>query len=150
MRLGLVGHQQDISMLIVSAVKRFHLTRSGTETEYQDLAYSGRPIWEEWNSTIAKTPADELPKGLTPETKVFEDCGLLRLSEGKLSQYDLDSLKALESAGYRDHQHHIVSVPPSLFHRLRPGQRSRPRTTEEDRFAQQQLDEEAWTFPRPC
>ena len=99
-------------MLIVSSKVRMGLTSSGTEVEYQDLAYSGRPIWEEWNATIAKTPADKLPKGLTPETKVFEDNGLLRLSEGKLSQYDLDSLKALESAGFREHQHHIVSGSP--------------------------------------
>jgi sarcosine oxidase/L-pipecolate oxidase len=86
------------------------LTFSGNEQEYQDLAFSGRPIWLEWNDNLASTPASDLPPGLTPETKLFVPCGFLRLSNGpKLSEYDQECLEYLEQAGLRHHQHVIVS-----------------------------------------
>ena len=81
---------------------------SGTEVEYQDLAFSGRPIWVRWNEAIAKSRPQDLPNGITPHTKVFEPNGLLRVSEGKMSQYDIDSMKALEKAGIRHFQHLTV------------------------------------------
>ena len=86
-------------------------TLSGNEVEYQDLAFSGRPIWLEWNERIASTPPDKLPHGLTPETKVFVPNGFLRLSSGPtLSDYDQMCLAELEKAGLRHHQHIIVGV----------------------------------------
>lgn len=87
---------------------------SGKETEYQDLAFSGRPIWLEWNKTIASTPADRLPRGLTPDTKVFEPNGFLRLSEGEFSEYDLESMREAEKGGIRHFQHIIVGPSSPL------------------------------------
>jgi sarcosine oxidase/L-pipecolate oxidase len=78
--------------------------------EYQDLAFSGRPIWLEWNKAIATTPAQDLPKGLTPDTTPFVPCGLLKFSIGEtLSEYDQDCLDELEKAGLRHWQHVTVS-----------------------------------------
>ena len=88
---------------------------SGNETEYQDLAYSGRPIWLEWNRMIASTPADRLPMGIKPETQLFVPCGYVRLSDGpKLSEYDVQCLGNMEKAGVRHHQHVIVGSPTTL------------------------------------
>ena len=64
----------------------------------------------EWNKTIASTPADKLPHGLTPDTKVFVPNGLLRVSDGELSQYDLESLEVLEKGGVRHFQHVTVRL----------------------------------------
>lgn len=91
------------------------LKGSGSETEYQNLAYSGRPIWLEWNDTIAKTPANKLPPGITPDTKLFVPCGLLRVTtkdDHQLSDYDTTCLEALEKAGLRHHMHVLVSLAP--------------------------------------
>ena len=83
---------------------------SGNETEYQDLAFSGRPIWLEWNDIIASTPAEQLPRGLTPDTKLLVPCGYLRLANGpELSAYDHKCLDELEKVGLRHYQHRIVS-----------------------------------------
>lgn len=87
-------------------VNKIYRCSYGHETEYQDLAFSGRPIWLDWNAQIAASKAEDLPKGLTPETKLFEPCGFLRLANGpKLSAYDQDCLDYLEKAGLRHHQH---------------------------------------------
>lgn len=83
---------------------------SGHEIEYQNLAYSGRDTWVDWNKTIASTPADKLPHGITPETKVFVPNGLLRVSDGELSQYDIESLDVLEKGGVRHFQHVTVRL----------------------------------------
>ena len=87
------------------------LTDSGEEKEYQSLAYSGRPIWVEWNETIASADPSSLPPGITNETKIFEPSGFLRLANGPvLSEYDQECLKSLEAAGLRDHEHVLVGV----------------------------------------
>lgn len=92
-------------------VNKIYRCSYGSETEYQDLAFAGRPIWEEWNRTIASTPANDLPKGLTPDTDLFVPCGFLRLSNGEeLSTYDKECLMYLEKAGLRHHQHVLVSL----------------------------------------
>lgn len=87
--------------------------------EYQDLAFSGRPIWLDWNDTIASTPASQLPRGLTPETKVFVQNGVLHFSNvPTLSDYDRMCLEELRKARFRNHQHIIVScflVPTLTF-----------------------------------
>lgn len=70
------------------------------------MAFSGRPIWVEWNAAIAATPAADLPLGLTPRTKVFEDCGFIRIAtDPELPEYDLYCLEQLDAAGLRHHQH---------------------------------------------
>ncbi|ORY24761.1 FAD dependent oxidoreductase [Naematelia encephala] len=89
-----------------SDVNKIYRCSYGDETEYQDLAFSGRPIWKAWNEEIAATPADQLPKGLTPDTKLFLECGMLRVANGEsLSAYDQECLDYLEKAGLRHHQH---------------------------------------------
>ena len=114
MRFCQLRCEQDLSMFIVHPTDLRFATAvdcisSGNEVEYQDLAFSGRPIWLEWNDTIASTPAEKLPHGLIPETKVFVPNGFLRLSNGtKLSEYDQTCLAELEKAGLRHHQHVIV------------------------------------------
>ncbi|RSH95300.1 hypothetical protein EHS25_000387 [Saitozyma podzolica] len=91
-----------------SDVNKIYRCSYGNEKEYQDLAFSGRPIWLEWNDALARTPASDLPPGLTPETKLFMPCGFLRLSNGPtLSEYDQECLEYLEQAGLRHHQHVI-------------------------------------------
>jgi sarcosine oxidase / L-pipecolate oxidase len=96
-------------------VNKIYRCSYGKETEYQDLAFSGRPIWLEWNDTIASIPANELPKGITPDTKLFVPCGWLRLSSGsELSQYDKECLAELEKAGLSHWQHVLVRVEIKL------------------------------------
>ncbi|KUJ13712.1 FAD dependent oxidoreductase [Mollisia scopiformis] len=91
-----------------SDVNKIYRCSYGHEVEYQDLAFSGRPVWLEWNEMISSTSPEDLPQGLTPDTKLFVDCGLLRFSmESELSQYDKDCLEELEKAGLR-HWQHIV------------------------------------------
>ena len=117
--------EQDLPMFLVRSsyvqlLPVADLIFSGNEVEYQDLAFSGRPIWLEWNDTIASTPAEKLPHGLTPETKVFVPNGFLRLSNGpKLSEYDQMCLAELEKAGLRHHQHVIVGDSHRLDMRCR-------------------------------
>ncbi|KAE8538352.1 hypothetical protein D1P53_004705 [Cryptococcus gattii VGV] len=89
-------------------VNKIYRCSYGDETEYQDLAFSGRPIWLEWNKKISETPAEQLPLGLTPEDQPFAPCGFLRISNGEqLSEYDQMCLNELEKAGLRHHQHVI-------------------------------------------
>ncbi|WVQ84745.1 hypothetical protein IAT38_006902 [Cryptococcus sp. DSM 104549] len=95
-------------------VNKIYRCSYGEETEYQDLAFSGRPIWVEWNKQLAATPADELPEGLTPEDELFVPCGFLRLSDGeKLSDYDQRCLDELEKVGLRHHQH-VIKDPADM------------------------------------
>ncbi|KAK8870118.1 hypothetical protein IAR55_000688 [Kwoniella newhampshirensis] len=87
-------------------VNKIYRCSYGDEIEYQDLALSGRPIWLEWNEQLRSTPADQLPKGLTPEDDLFIPCGFLRMSNGtELSDYDKECLVQLEKAGLRDYNH---------------------------------------------
>lgn len=111
MRQCQLGREQDLPLLIVRVASQSPIFthHSGTETEYQDLAFSGRPIWEEWNKQIRGTPAHLLPKGLTPSDEVFVPCGFLRMGNGpELSAYDKECLVELEKAGLRHHQHVLV------------------------------------------
>ncbi|ODN79263.1 hypothetical protein L202_03277 [Cryptococcus amylolentus CBS 6039] len=92
-------------------VNKIYRCSYGKETEYQDLAFSGRPIWLAWNAQLASTPAHLLPPGLSPSDKLFVPSGFLRISDGEgLSAYDADCLEALKEAGLRGHQHVSVSV----------------------------------------
>lgn len=88
---------------------RVPLTDSGKELEYQRLAFSGRETWLQWNDDIRACPHRNLPLGLKSTDQLFEPNGFVRLSDGKLSRYDEESLKMLESEGVRHHQHVFVS-----------------------------------------
>ncbi|KAL7421329.1 hypothetical protein Q5752_004214 [Cryptotrichosporon argae] len=87
-------------------VNKIYRCSYGDEVEYQDLAFSGRPIWEAWNADIAAAGPGELPKGVTNETVLFVPCGFMRLSTGpQLSDYDAACLAYLERAGVRADNH---------------------------------------------
>jgi sarcosine oxidase/L-pipecolate oxidase len=47
---------------------------------YQDLAFKAMDEWQKWNDLLADTPGADLPECLTPETKLWDQCGFLRLS----------------------------------------------------------------------
>lgn len=48
---------------------------------YQDLAFKAMPEWEAWNRLLATTPAEELPTGLSPQDRLWDNCGFLRISD---------------------------------------------------------------------
>lgn len=48
---------------------------------YQDLAFKAMPEWEAWNRLLASTPAEQLPAGLSPQYKLWDNCGFLRISD---------------------------------------------------------------------
>ncbi|WVQ75719.1 hypothetical protein IAR50_005349 [Cryptococcus sp. DSM 104548] len=122
------GYNPDQGCDAASAdVNKIYRCSYGKETEYQDLAFSGRPIWLEWNAQLASTPAHLLPPGLTPEDKLFVPSGFLRISNDvKMSEYDRDCLEALEKAGLRDHQH--VTTDEGDMARLREKEAQEPST----------------------
>jgi sarcosine oxidase/L-pipecolate oxidase len=93
-----------------SDVNKIYRCSYGGEVEYQELAFSGRPIWLEWNQMIASTSASDLPKGLDTDSELFVPCGLLRFAMGpELSQYEKDCLVELDKAGLRHWQHVVVN-----------------------------------------
>ena len=65
----------------------------GNAKLYQDLAFSAMPQWQNWNELLSKTPAAELPPGLTPDIKLWYNCGYLRLSKDGLEQSEIDTQK---------------------------------------------------------
>ncbi|WWC61545.1 uncharacterized protein I303_104129 [Kwoniella dejecticola CBS 10117] len=90
-------------------VNKVYRCSYGNETEYQDLAFSGREIWLDWNRQIADSAPEDLPHGLTPNDKLLVANGFLRIAgRGQLSEFDQQSLDALEKAGLRHHQHVLL------------------------------------------
>jgi sarcosine oxidase/L-pipecolate oxidase len=80
----------------------------GEDLMYQRLAFQAADIWREWNKDLSRTPAAELPKGLVPEDRLFENCGFLRLSaDDTLSQHETTTLANLTKEGMRDTQYVI-------------------------------------------
>jgi sarcosine oxidase/L-pipecolate oxidase len=64
---------------------------------YQDLAFKAMPEWRKWNELLSKTPKDDLPPGLSPDVKLWNNCGFLRLGgEG------LDELEEKTQANFPD------------------------------------------------
>ena len=56
----------------------------GDEKLYQELAFKAMPEWREWNNLLSQTPKDDLPPGLNPDVKLWNNCGFLRLSDDGL------------------------------------------------------------------
>lgn len=80
----------------------------GQDIMHQRLAFEAAGLWEQWNEDLSKTPASELPNGLTPRDKLFEQCGYLRLShDGKLSDHETMTLENLTKEGLRETQYTI-------------------------------------------
>lgn len=61
----------------------------GGKQLYQDLAFRAMPEWERWNAELAATPRSELPSSLSPDVKLWHNCGLLRLSADGLDKEEL-------------------------------------------------------------
>ncbi|KAF2471224.1 FAD dependent oxidoreductase [Lindgomyces ingoldianus] len=80
----------------------------GKELLYQKLAFEAIDIWNEWNQSIAKSKQEDLPRGIEQGDKIWNNCGFLRLSkDGKISQFEEDTLESLEREGLRDTQYVI-------------------------------------------
>ncbi|TPX13733.1 uncharacterized protein E0L32_005936 [Thyridium curvatum] len=64
--------------------------------DYQDLAIEARNYWLSWNKAVAELDASSLPEGLTPEDKLFLECGSYFLAEGPtLRDYYAESLETM-------------------------------------------------------
>lgn len=51
----------------------------GSGKLYQDMAFTAMHEWDIWNNEIAAANEADLPHGLTPEDKLWENCGFLRV-----------------------------------------------------------------------
>jgi len=56
---------------------------------YQDLAFKAMPEWRHWNELLAQTSREDLPPGLSPEIKLWDNCGFLRLSGNGLEKSEI-------------------------------------------------------------
>lgn len=63
----------------------------GNAKLYQDMAFKAMPVWREWNDLLSKTSAEELPSGLSPDIKLWYNCGYLRLSDNGLEQSETET-----------------------------------------------------------
>ena len=61
----------------------------GDKKLYQDLAFSAMPIWRQWNDLQAQTPPEDLPPGLSPDVKLWNNCGFLRLGGDGLEDHEV-------------------------------------------------------------
>ncbi|WRT66076.1 uncharacterized protein IL334_003029 [Kwoniella shivajii] len=86
-------------------VNKIYRCSYGEEIEYQNLALSGRKVWQSWNDQIASSSQTDLPPALTPKTQLYVNNGFLRIStHSELSEYDNVSLEYLEKADLRKYQ----------------------------------------------
>lgn len=58
---------------------------------YQDLAFKAMPEWNRWNAELAVTPQAKLPATLSPDIKLWHNCGFLRLSPDGLDQEERET-----------------------------------------------------------
>ncbi|KAK4900201.1 hypothetical protein LTR27_002425 [Elasticomyces elasticus] len=65
----------------------------GDRKLYQDLAFAAMPEWQRWNETLALTPSDDLPSDLTRHTRLWDNCGYLRLSDRGLEESEKETQK---------------------------------------------------------
>lgn len=63
----------------------------GGEKLYQDLAFKAMPIWTRWNEELARSSKTDLPDALDPETKLWHNCGFLRLSRDGLEAKEVET-----------------------------------------------------------
>lgn len=64
---------------------------------YQDLAFKAMPEWQRWNEMLSKTPAIDLPPGLSPDVLLWNNCGFLRLTEDGLDESEIRTQKNFPS-----------------------------------------------------
>lgn len=83
----------------------------GRELLYQRLAYESRDLWCQWNEDLQKAFLDPelavtLPKGLTPDTILFNESGMLRVQPSTvLSSLEKETLANMNSEGLRATQY---------------------------------------------
>jgi sarcosine oxidase/L-pipecolate oxidase len=78
----------------------------GNEILYQRLAFDAIEHWNSWNQRISQSMPDQLPKGLNPADRIWNNCGYLRLSlDGQLSEHEMSTLANLTAEGLRDTQY---------------------------------------------
>lgn len=81
---------------------------------YQDLAIEARNYWLSWNKAITEAGPKDLPEGLTPEDKLFYNCGCYFLAEGpELRDYYADSLTTMEATAPEFRKMQFVKVRAS-------------------------------------
>ncbi|RDW56750.1 FAD dependent oxidoreductase-2 [Coleophoma cylindrospora] len=78
----------------------------GSEILYQRLAFDSLEYWNAWNEQISQSAPEQLPKGLKPTDKIWNNCGYLRMSlDEKLSEHEEATLLNLTAEGLRDTQY---------------------------------------------
>jgi sarcosine oxidase/L-pipecolate oxidase len=93
----------------------------GNDILSQRLAFEAAGMWKKWNDEISKMLSSHLPKGLTPEDKLFENCGFFRLSaDNKLSVHEETTLKGMTMEGLRG----VLSISSAM-----PKMRHEPKST---------------------
>lgn len=69
----------------------------GDKKLYQDLAFKAMPEWEKWNEHLSETSSEDLPSGLSPDVKLWNNCGFLRLSKDGLEDSEVKTQKNFPS-----------------------------------------------------
>ncbi|XXG95764.1 hypothetical protein Hte_002035 [Hypoxylon texense] len=83
----------------------------GEEIEYQRLAFDGIKIWNAWNDEIRSAKPEDLPRGLRPSDRIWNNCGFLRMSiDGQLSPIERATLANLTREGLR-HTQFVLGDP---------------------------------------
>lgn len=83
----------------------------GKELLYQRLAYESRDLWCQWNKELREVYLDPelaatLPEGLTSDTTLFNESGMLRVQPSTvLSSLEKETLANMSSEGLRDTQY---------------------------------------------
>lgn len=65
----------------------------GDHKLYQDLAFQAMLEWQNWNQQLASTAHSDLPKALSPEMRLWNNCGYVRLSEKGLEDSENETQK---------------------------------------------------------
>lgn len=83
----------------------------GTDILYQRFATEARRIWLDWNAQIASSTPSDLPQGLSPQDRLFEDCGFMRIGlDAELTEFEKTTLEGFEREGLRDTQYVVNDV----------------------------------------
>jgi FAD dependent oxidoreductase. len=83
----------------------------GTDILYQRLATEARRIWLDWNAQSASSAPSDLPTGLSPQDRLFEDCGFMRIGlDAELTEFEKTTLEGFEREALRATQYVINDV----------------------------------------
>jgi sarcosine oxidase / L-pipecolate oxidase len=65
----------------------------GKKVLYQNLAFTAMPVWNQWNEILSSTPPQDLPKGLSPDVKLWNNSGYVRLTDHGLEESEKQTQK---------------------------------------------------------